>query len=70
MAEHKSRCDTELLMNGQNRKEKTEAAESLHAEAGHSVAFTSKSTEEMGELKKVILPQPHTAPRSSPLAPT
>lgn len=53
-AEHKSRCDTELLMNGQNRKEKTEAVESLHAEADHSEAFASKLTEEIGELKKVV----------------
>ena len=31
-AEHKGWCDTELSTNEQTRKEKTEAAESLHAE--------------------------------------
>merc|ERR1719271_1232297 len=53
-AEHKGWCDTELSTNEQTRKEKTEAAETLHAEIDQLEASIAKLTEDISELSKQV----------------
>merc|ERR1719281_550225 len=53
-AEHKGWCDTELSMNEQTRKEKTEAVETLHAEIDELSASIAKLTQEITDLTAEI----------------
>merc|ERR1719456_1721252 len=53
-AEHKGWCDQELSTNEQTRKEKTEAVETLHAEADKLEAEIAKLTEDIEELSKAV----------------
>lgn len=53
-AEHKGWCDTELATNEATRKEKTEAAEMLHAEIDELEATIAKMTEDITDLQKAI----------------
>merc|ERR1719327_2030792 len=53
-AEQKGWCDTELSTNEQTRKEKTEAAETLHAEIDELEASVAKLTEDIGELAEAV----------------
>merc|ERR1719324_645557 len=53
-AEHKGWCDTELATNEATRKEKTEAAEMLHAEIDELEATIAKMTEDITDLQQAI----------------
>jgi len=53
-AEHKGWCDKELATNEQTRKEKTEAAEVLHAEIDELEATIAQLTNEIAELNQAI----------------
>merc|ERR1719377_23331 len=53
-AEHKGWCDTELSTNEQTRKEKTNAVETLHAEADELEASIAKLTEDIAELTTAV----------------
>jgi len=53
-AEHKGWCDTELSTNGQTRKEKTEAVETLHTEIDELEASIAQLTEQITELTKAV----------------
>merc|ERR1712226_1642579 len=53
-AEHKGWCDTELTTNGQTRKEKTEAVETLHAEIDQLEASITKLTEDITSLSAAV----------------
>jgi len=53
-AEHKGWCDKELATNEQTRKEKTEAAEVLHAEIDELEATIAQLANEITELNQAI----------------
>merc|ERR1719428_1762402 len=53
-AEHKGWCDSELASNEQTRKEKTAAAETLHAEIDELEASIAKLTEDIKELTEAV----------------
>jgi len=53
-AEHKGWCDTELTTNGQTRKEKTEAVETLNAEIDVLKASIAKLSDSIGDLTEQV----------------
>jgi len=53
-AEHKGWCDTELTTNGQTRKEKTDAVETLNAEIDMLKASIAKLTDSIGDLTEQV----------------
>jgi hypothetical protein len=53
-AEHKGWCDTELTTNGQTRKEKTDAVETLNAEIDLLKASIAKLTDSIGDLTEQV----------------
>merc|ERR1719473_697472 len=53
-AEHKGWCDSELSVNEQTRKEKTEVVETLHAKIDDIEATIAQLTEDIAELNAAV----------------
>jgi len=53
-SDHKGWCDSELSTNGQTRRDKTEAVETLHAEIDELVASIDKLTEDTNVLSAQV----------------